>query len=307
MTKHLTASPSLEHLRKEAKAILKAQREGKPSCCSTLRNLHHLKDKSNDEIVAEEIGLTAVQFALAMDYGFKSWSQLTAEVSASSSRAADRPQPNGESFFRRYMNEYQADLETGIMEATGANGIRWTPGMKDESRWMGMEFMRPGGKMLANWNRNWPTGLEPPSWDSMCRIRRGGNSWERVYVYAAAGSGDLIGNCAAANEGDLGLVTELVDDAKRVFDVPFAADWLHGYYQHAIRLSVLGFLRANRSCGRLLFVYFDDDDGHATGSVPTRKEWATTLGTMDAGLGVTGRTVLERRVHRLFLPLPSTW
>lgn len=42
MTRQLPATPSSEHLRKEAKSVLKAHQRGDPVCCEVLRNLHHL-------------------------------------------------------------------------------------------------------------------------------------------------------------------------------------------------------------------------------------------------------------------------
>jgi len=82
MSRQLPATPNPEHLRKEAKSILKAHRSGDSSCCGVLRNLQHLTHKSDDEILETKTSLAAVQFALAMDYGFTTWSELMAEVGA---------------------------------------------------------------------------------------------------------------------------------------------------------------------------------------------------------------------------------
>lgn len=76
MTKSLPANPSLESLKKEAKSILKAYRKSDPSCCVVLRNLHHLKNRSDEEIFDSEISLQETQFALALEYGFRDWSEL---------------------------------------------------------------------------------------------------------------------------------------------------------------------------------------------------------------------------------------
>ncbi len=71
MTRKLPYNPNPEHLHKEAKAILKAHSRNDPNCCEVLRNLHHLKQKTDREIFMSNISLAATQFALAMDYGFR--------------------------------------------------------------------------------------------------------------------------------------------------------------------------------------------------------------------------------------------
>ncbi len=76
MARVLPPNPNLDHLKNEAKALLKAHREGKRSICRTLRRLHRLKDASDEQILATEISLNDAQFALAMDYGFAGWEDL---------------------------------------------------------------------------------------------------------------------------------------------------------------------------------------------------------------------------------------
>lgn len=80
MTKSLPTNPSLEHLKKEAKHILQAHRNGDASACETLRHLHHFKGKSNEEILRTKISLQEVQFALAREYGFRDWAELKRHV-----------------------------------------------------------------------------------------------------------------------------------------------------------------------------------------------------------------------------------
>lgn len=80
MTRSLPTSPSFKHLRLEAKNILKAHRRGETSCCDTLRRLHQLQDKPDEDVLAAEVGLQEVQFAMAMDYGFESWDDLKRRV-----------------------------------------------------------------------------------------------------------------------------------------------------------------------------------------------------------------------------------
>jgi 3-keto-disaccharide hydrolase len=76
MTPSLPPKASLEQLKNQAKDALKAHKRGDPACCAVLRHLHQFKDKPDDEILKAKVGLQEVQFALAMDYGFKSWAEL---------------------------------------------------------------------------------------------------------------------------------------------------------------------------------------------------------------------------------------
>ena len=76
MTKSLPPKPSVKFLKLEAKSVLKAHKNADSSCCEILRHLHQFKGKSDAEILNTQTSLQEVQFALAMDYGFKSWGDL---------------------------------------------------------------------------------------------------------------------------------------------------------------------------------------------------------------------------------------
>ena len=206
-------------------------------------------------------------------------------------------------YLRQYLNNHLASLGEEMMRATSANGIKWTPGDNAGFRWKGMEFMRAGGRMLANWDSSWPEGEDPPSWDVMSRVRRGKSSWERAYVWAVSHISELVGDCPANSGESMHRISAMLDQAMQAFGAPLTADWLHGYYPYASRLSVLGFLRNNKSCGRVLFVHFTDEK--SPNGVPTQAQWQTTISQMQRHLGLNGGSTLERRVHRLFLPIPS--
>ena len=82
MPSSLPDSPSLEFLRKQAKDVHKAHRNGDPSCCNILRNLRQFAGQSDADILAAGLSLSEAQFALAMDYGFKDWTAMRDEVAA---------------------------------------------------------------------------------------------------------------------------------------------------------------------------------------------------------------------------------
>jgi len=76
MSRSLPATPTFEALKKQAKQVLKAHKDGNVSCCATLKLLSRFKGKSDAEILNSALKLADAQFALAMDYGFASWAQL---------------------------------------------------------------------------------------------------------------------------------------------------------------------------------------------------------------------------------------
>jgi len=82
MTATLPLQPNLEHLKKQAKDLLKAHQHGDAAVCSTLRHLRHLHHASDAEILAAPLTLRQAQHALARQYGFTNWADLKAAVEA---------------------------------------------------------------------------------------------------------------------------------------------------------------------------------------------------------------------------------
>jgi len=80
MTTQLPPRPSLDHLRRQAKNLLKAHQQGEAGACSILRQLHRFSHLSDAQILASDVKLNEVQFALALDYGFSSWNALRQHV-----------------------------------------------------------------------------------------------------------------------------------------------------------------------------------------------------------------------------------
>lgn len=80
MSASLPEFPSLENLSKRAKAILKAHRNGEPVVCDLLRRLGRFANATPETILATEIRLSDVQFALALAHGFENWAALKRHV-----------------------------------------------------------------------------------------------------------------------------------------------------------------------------------------------------------------------------------
>ena len=91
MARSLPAGASLEALKKQAKAILNAHRSGDAAaCCRTLARLKQLQGRSDEEILAGRVSLVEAQYALALDYGLRSWSDLKARVAAPADVPAEK-------------------------------------------------------------------------------------------------------------------------------------------------------------------------------------------------------------------------
>jgi hypothetical protein len=80
VTPSLPANPSLRFLKEQAKDFLKAHKAGDASSCQVLRNLGRFAAAADADILAADVPLKEVQFALAMHYGFKSWDEMKKHV-----------------------------------------------------------------------------------------------------------------------------------------------------------------------------------------------------------------------------------
>ena len=67
MTRSLPEHPSLETLKKQAKALLKSYKQGDPEACGTLRLLDRFSGKSDTEILVASLGLQECQHAVDAD------------------------------------------------------------------------------------------------------------------------------------------------------------------------------------------------------------------------------------------------
>ncbi|MCC7146620.1 MAG: hypothetical protein IT443_09255 [Phycisphaeraceae bacterium] len=83
MSRLLPPRPTMDHLRKQAKAILRAHQERDAAVLPTLRRLAQFSRVGDAEIFAAKVALHEAQYALALDYGFVSWKKLKERVEAS--------------------------------------------------------------------------------------------------------------------------------------------------------------------------------------------------------------------------------
>ncbi len=76
MAKFLPPNPSLDHLKAEAKALLKALETGDPQALATIRLMGRYSKLSDAEIRESKIVLREMQHALALEYGFQSCKEM---------------------------------------------------------------------------------------------------------------------------------------------------------------------------------------------------------------------------------------
>jgi hypothetical protein len=86
MTRVLPGNPNLEHLKQEAKSILRKFRDADTSVCETLRLSIKFNNLSDEEILAIRVTLQEVQHALALEYGFETWNDMTSSVEENTNR-----------------------------------------------------------------------------------------------------------------------------------------------------------------------------------------------------------------------------
>ena len=79
--KQFPTNPSLEHLKSQAKQLLKAHKEGSLDALQRIRSFFpKLSDAADVEIQSTTFGLQDAQLVIAREYGFASWTRLKEEV-----------------------------------------------------------------------------------------------------------------------------------------------------------------------------------------------------------------------------------
>jgi len=174
MARILPPEPHPDHLRNEAKALLKAHDAGDAATCKTFRLVHRFKDSADEQVLKSEISLSEAQFALAMDYGFESWEALIHEVERHRSVPDDK-QPRPGAFLIKNPPASKPDTNTpvhGVVMSLTHSGCRYdhTTAMGDS----GIAFILQADALHTAWGRPvkqldigwWPLD----SWGLMLRL-----------------------------------------------------------------------------------------------------------------------------------------
>ena len=75
---------NLEQQKKQARELLRALRAGQPDALTRLRTRHLRWAQANDALIRQDVALHDVQFVIARDQGFASWTKLKAYAEPSS-------------------------------------------------------------------------------------------------------------------------------------------------------------------------------------------------------------------------------
>src|SRR4249919_938072 len=79
--KRFPAQPNLEHLKYQAKDLMKGQAARDRGAAQRIREFHPRFRESTDQAIFEaSFKLTDAQLAIAREYGFRSWTRLKAHV-----------------------------------------------------------------------------------------------------------------------------------------------------------------------------------------------------------------------------------
>jgi hypothetical protein len=90
--KRLPASPSVEHLKHQAKDLLNDRRAGELHACQRIREFHpRFKGMADSAIRAAAFTLSDAQLSIAREYGFSSWARLSTHVTKADRSKLDLP------------------------------------------------------------------------------------------------------------------------------------------------------------------------------------------------------------------------
>jgi len=116
--RQLPSKPSLDHLKQQAKDLMKARAARSLAAAQLIREFHpHFCSATDDAIFAAEFKLSAAQLAIAREHGFPSWARLKRRTE--NPRPADRLDlPHHERIvdpvFRRAVDLIDAGDEAGL-------------------------------------------------------------------------------------------------------------------------------------------------------------------------------------------------
>ncbi len=93
--KTLPPKANLDHLKKQAKTLLRLYRAGDPAAISRFADsLPAAARRTSEEITALQLRLHDAQSCIAREYGFASWAALSLHVEARAFARSDRTTPD---------------------------------------------------------------------------------------------------------------------------------------------------------------------------------------------------------------------
>jgi len=116
-TKTLPPAPNLDHLKNQAKDLLKLRQSGDPSAFQRIREFHpRFRGLSDAEIGASEFSVTDAQLAIAREYGYASWARLKSHIAKPGEPKRDMPLRDRieDKEFRHALDLLDAGDESGL-------------------------------------------------------------------------------------------------------------------------------------------------------------------------------------------------
>lgn len=221
--------------------------------------------------------------------------------------SAEAANVSGFHLLRQYMDRKPEVLASKVKSAMNAGDVVWRePPSSDDAiaakaRWSNLHFLRKG-KARSAWEDYWPQDGYRFSWDAIGRVQIGRVGWEWLLVTAFAHLGEVEQTLGPPiDEADERIVSA-IEEAKRNFKVEPGIDWIHSHIYSTTRLSALSFLRNHGVCVRMLSIHFYDERTKEDNLFPSLEEWDLAITTTERRLGLAGKSVLERRIYRMFLP-----
>jgi Ankyrin repeats (3 copies) len=117
--RHLPSNPSLDHLKYQARDLLKGRAAHDLEVAQRLREFHpHFKDASDAEIFSAKFSLADAQLAISREYGFPSWTRLKTRV--------EKPTPSDQLKLPRHerIEDVLFRRAVDLLDAGDAAGLR---------------------------------------------------------------------------------------------------------------------------------------------------------------------------------------
>ncbi len=172
MTRLLPPKANYRFLQEQAKDLLKAHKDGNAQRCNCLRLLHRFAGASDRDILMAKVALHEVQFALAMDYGFKSWDDLKTYVESLGTSPASESLVDPNSLagtLDRINDAFFWERELSLPQKREA--AFWLTSRQGQGGWAFLFRLGQGDsqrKRGEKWKALWPifTGESQQSWAS---------------------------------------------------------------------------------------------------------------------------------------------
>ncbi len=91
MTRLLPLRANLENLKKQGKKLLRSHKQGNRKSVPVLKLLSRFSKASPEEILGSQLSLQEVQHAIALEYGFKKWTDLRNHIEAQQREMKGKP------------------------------------------------------------------------------------------------------------------------------------------------------------------------------------------------------------------------